>query len=117
MLRATMKRSAMKPYRRKAPTAAERRHLDRVAKMPCLVCGAASTVHHVTSDGCQRLARVHCRITPLCPAHHMIQFGPKGSVEALGHAGFTATYGIDLLAVADDLWAESVERESRKVAA
>jgi len=28
-------------------------------------------------------------------------------VEALGHAGFTATYEIDLLAEADRLWRES----------
>lgn len=91
---------------RKAPTAAERRHLGRIAAMGCLVCGREATVHHVTSDGYQRLSRTHERIVPLCPVHHMIQFGPRESVEALGHAGFTATYGIDLLAVADRLWAE-----------
>jgi len=101
---APLKRSAMKPYRRAAPTAAERRHLDRVAQMGCLVCGQPSTVHHVTSDGYQRLTRTHERIVPLCPRHHMIQFGPRESVEALGHAGFRDAYDIDLLAVAKDLW-------------
>lgn len=101
----------MKVKPRKAPTAAEKRHLRRVAETGCLVCGEPSTVHHVTSDGFQRLTRTHERITPLCPVHHMIQFGPKVSVEALGHAGFTATYGIDLLAVATRLWAESQELE------
>lgn len=90
--------------RRKPTTAVERRHLDRVASMGCLVCEMPSTVHHVTSDGFQRLTRTHRRVVPLCPRHHMIQFGPRESVEALGHAGFTATYGIDLLAVADQLW-------------
>lgn len=101
----------IKVKRRKATTAVERRHLDRVAAMPCLVCGAPSTVHHVTSDGYQRLTRTHERVAPLCPRHHMIQWGPRDSVEALGHAGFTATYGIDLLAVADALWAQSQEIE------
>lgn len=101
------RKTRMKPTRRKAPTAAERRHLARVAALPCLVCGDASTVHHVTSDGYQRLTRTHERIVPLCPVHHMIQFGPRESVEALGHAGFTVAYGIDLLAVADRLWAQS----------
>lgn len=96
----------MKRTRRRAPSAAERRHLERVAAMGCLVCDMPSTVHHVTSDGAQRLTRSHERIVPLCPKHHMIQFGPRESVEALGHAGFTATYGIDLLAVADRLWSE-----------
>lgn len=68
-------------------------------------------MHHVASDGYQRLTRTHELIVPLCPAHHMIQFGPRGSVEALGHAGFEAVYGIDLLAVARVLWGESVSLE------
>lgn len=110
--RTSLKRSPMKVKRRKPPTAIERRHLQRVADMGCLVCGRPSTVHHVTSDGYQRLARVHKRTVPLCPTHHMIQFGPHESVEALGHAGFTATYGIDLLAVADRLWSESMKMEA-----
>jgi hypothetical protein len=112
MRRTTLKRSPMKVKPRKAPTAAERRHLARVATMGCLVCGEPSTVHHVTSDGFQRLTRTHERVTPLCPRHHMIQFGPHESVERLGHAGFNATYGVDLLAAADWLWAESQKREA-----
>lgn len=95
-----------KPKPRKATTAVERRHLDRIAASGCLVCGCEATIHHVTSDGYQRLTRTHERVVPLCPRHHMIQWGPKESVEALGHAGFTVTYGIDLLAVAKRLWAE-----------
>lgn len=115
LARATsIRRAPMKPYRRKPTTAAERRHLDRVAAMPCLVCGAASTVHHVTSDGYQRLTRTHRRTVPICPKHHMIQFGSRESVEALGHAGFAATYDIDLLAVADRLWAESASEEAAR---
>jgi len=57
-------------------------------------------VHHVTSDGYKRITRSNWLVTPLCPAHHQIQWGPRESVEALGHAGFTQAYGIDLLAVA-----------------
>jgi hypothetical protein len=102
----------MRPTRRKATTAVERCHLDRVAAMGCLVCGLPVTIHHVTSDGHQRLTRTHQRIVPLCPTHHMIQFGPHESVEALGHAGFTATYGIDLLEVADALWRQSQAMEA-----
>jgi len=98
----------MKVARRKAPTAAERRHLTRVAAMPCLVCESPSTVHHVTSDGYQRLTRTHERIVPLCPRHHMIQFGSLESVEALGHAGFTDAYGIDLLERAKQLWESGI---------
>lgn len=106
-----LRRAPMKVKRRKASTAIERRHLGRVADMGCLVCGGRSTVHHVTSDGMKRLTRTHERVVPLCPTHHMIQFGPRESVEALGHAGFEATYGIDLLAAATVLWAQSQEIE------
>lgn len=85
---------------RKPPTAAEKRHMQRVAEMPCLVCGAQATVHHVTSDGYKRITRSNWLVVPLCPIHHQIQWGPRESVEALGHRGFTERYGIDLLAVA-----------------
>lgn len=100
----------LKPRPGAAPTAAERRHMDRVAGLPCLVgaaCAGRVTLHHVSSDGFQRIARSHQRIVPLCERHHQIQHGPRESVEALGHAGFTATYGIDLLAEADRLWRDS----------
>ena len=92
-----------------APTASEKRHIARVAEMPCLQCGARSTVHHVTAraDAPGRLTRSHERIVPLCPRHHQIQHGPRESVEALGHRGFYATYGIDLLAEAKALWRAS----------
>ena len=86
------------------PTKEERRHMDRVASQGCLVCGGPATIHHVTSDGYKRIARSHKRVTPLCSLHHLIQHGPKESVEALGHAGFKRRYGVDLLVVADDLW-------------
>lgn len=81
--------------------------MGRVAALGCLVCRAPATIHHVTSDGFARITRSHQRTVPLCPVHHQIQYGPRESVEALGHAGFTATYGIDLLAEADRLWSEN----------
>jgi hypothetical protein len=94
--------------RKPAKSAAEKRHMDRVAAMGCLVSGKPATLHHVsaTIHG-GRIARSHKRVVPLAPEYHLIQHGPKTSVEALGHGGFFTTYGIDLLAVADRLWAES----------
>lgn len=96
-----------KPKAGAAPTADEKRHMGRIVRLGCLVCSAPATVHHVTSDGFQRIARSHRRTVPLCPRHHQIQHGPHESVEALGHARFTEVYGIDLLATADRLWRES----------
>jgi len=89
----------------------ERFHVERVAAMGCLVCGRPSTVHHVTgyADKMGRLMRSDWRIVPLCPTHHLIQHGPRESVEALGHQGFALRHGIDLLAVSDHLWEQSCE--------
>ena len=89
--------------------------MDRVAAMGCLVSGRPATLHHVTAsiEG-GRVARSHKRVVPLAPEYHLIQWGPKSSVEALGHRGFYLTYGIDLLTIADWLWSESekLEREA-----
>ncbi len=88
--------------------------MDRVATLDCLAMGSVAypcagriTLHHVSSDGNQRIARSHKRVVPLCERHHLIQHGPHESVEATGHAGFTAMYGVDLLAESDRLWEES----------
>ena len=88
----------------KPPTVTEKRHMARIADLPCLVCGGQSTVHHVTAkiEG-GRIQRRHDRVVPLCPRHHQIQHGPRESVEALSHRGFWLTYGIDLLAEAERL--------------
>jgi hypothetical protein len=87
-------------------------HLARVATMRCLVqaCHYPATVHHVTgyADRAGRLARSDRLVVPLCPRHHQIQHGPRFSVEALGHRGFFRQYGIDLLAEAQRIEAESV---------
>lgn len=83
--------------------------MGRIAALPCLVCGAASTVHHVTaySDRRGRFTRSHRLVTPLCPSHHLIQHGPFESVEALGHQKFMAVHEVDLFAEAVRLWGES----------
>lgn len=107
-------RKALRRSKGVRPTAEERRHMDRVAALGCLVSGKPATLHHVTSDGFKRIARSHRRVVPLAPEYHLIQHGPQTSVEALGHAGFTATYGIDLFAEGDRLWAESERIESER---
>lgn len=104
---------------KKPPTAAEKRHMARVAEMPCLVSGRSPvTLHHVTgyADRMGRFARSHKLVVPLAPEYHLIQHDPFQtlSVEALGHRGFFEEWGIDLLAVAMRLWDESeqLEREA-----
>ena len=94
-----LRRTALRAKPRYKPVAAERHH-DRVADLPCVACGAypPNTVHHVTgyADKPGRFSRDDFLVVPLCPAHHLIQHGPKQSVEALGHQGFFEEWGIDL---------------------
>lgn len=102
---------------KRAPTAVEKRHMDRVAGLGCYVCDAPATIHHVTATiHGGRITRSHRRVVPLCPEHHQVQFGPRESVEALGHRGFFTTYGIDLLKLADELWLVSEAAELRQAA-
>lgn len=95
-------------------TAAEKRHMDYVAQQGCLECGRPATVHHVTgyADRMGRFSRSDRLVVPLCPMHHQAVFDPYASapvsVERLGHKGFYEEHGIDLLAEAKRLEAESV---------
>lgn len=96
----------------------EKRHIERVAAMGCLVSGRPATVHHVTgyADRIGRLPRSHMRIVPLAPEYHQAVYDnasmPK-SVEMLGHRGFYREHGIDLLAEAERLWTDSQALERR----
>jgi hypothetical protein len=107
--RSLLKRGGPIKVRRRSVPAAEKRHIARVAGLPCLVSGEPATVHHVTgyADRAGRITRSDRRVVPLAPRFHLIQWGPKTSVEALGHRGFFITYGIDLLSEADRLWRET----------
>lgn len=92
------------------PTASEKRHMARVAQLPCLVSGRRPvTVHHVTAyaDRMGRFSRSHSLIVPLAAEYHLIQCGPE-SVEALGHCGFYARHGVDLFFEAQRLRDESI---------
>lgn len=90
---------------KRALTKAEKAFHAKVRAMPCLVCGASATLHHVTghADRMGRVSRREDRVVPLCPVHHQVIYGPRESVEALGHRGFYLTYGIDLMAEAERL--------------
>lgn len=98
----------------KPPTAAEIEHRERVRRLPCLVSGKNATPHHVTgyADRMGRFTRNHRWLVPLADEYHQKVWDPKASdpisVEGLGHRGFFKKYGIDLLAEARRLEAESV---------
>ena len=100
----------MRPKAGAEPTAAERRHWDRVAANGCVVSGKAGTIHHVTgyADRIGRISRSHRLVVCLAPEYHFPDWGPLISVEALGHRGFYQEHGVDLFARAQKEEAISV---------
>lgn len=63
-------------------TAAERKHMDAVASLPCLICGATPvSLHHVRRYG---ETRKHSKVVPLCYTHHQ---GTAG-IHTLGKREF-----------------------------
>lgn len=91
------RRTPLKAKRRYKPVELERFH-HWVAAHGCLVSGEEATLHHVTgySDRPGRFSRDEWLVVPLAPRFHLIQHGPRWSVEALGHQGFFRIHGIDL---------------------
>lgn len=84
------------------PTADEQRHLDRVGKMPCIVCElfydveTPATIHHC--DG-KTKPEAHFKVLPLCGPHHQIA-SPTGEWATrhapgrrAGKAAFEDAYG------------------------
>ncbi len=79
-------------------TAAERRHLDRVAALGCCICGRPAAIHHVPPF--QRRAgddrarhRNHRYVIPLCGRHH--QTGGYGVAIHAGRVGWANRHGTE----------------------
>lgn len=101
----------LKPRAKEAPTKDERLHMDRIAKMGCLVCGAQANIHHVMGKGgcilnSRKLRRRdHRFVAPLCQEHH--QTG-KDSVHDMGSERlFKEVHEIDLIKWSHEEWNKS----------
>ena len=90
-------------------TAAEKRHMGRVAALCCMLCrflrladDTPAIVHHLRT-GQGRMRAAHQDTIPLCPPHH--QFSGFG-LHDMGRSEFETTYGISetgLLAMTNNL--------------
>ncbi|MGV7119616.1 hypothetical protein [Sphingopyxis sp. 550A] len=99
----------IKPRYNPKPNAAERRHKDRVKRMPCCGCGrrGPSDAHHtlLPVPG-KRWRRDHEFIVPVCKDCHQ---GTNG-IHGIGHEGLWCDrVGVDTAAIATRLRAESIE--------
>lgn len=86
-------------------TAAERRHMNRVAELGCAVCrrmgyeGTPAELHHPRAGtGAGRRAS-HFDVIPLCPEHHRGKTGLHG----LGTKGFPKHWGFTEQDLLDDV--------------
>jgi len=84
---------------------AERRHLNSLAGLGCILCdhlgtpGTPAEIHHLRSGAGMAQRSSHYRAIPLCPEHHRGKTGFHG----LGMRAFEHRYGVgeeDLLALA-----------------
>lgn len=84
-------------------------HLAYVASLPCAVpgCGRAASVHHLRVKGADAAAGRRAGdnfAVPVCQPHHQ-------GVEGIHHYGHESKWwrdiGVDPLALAAQLWAES----------
>lgn len=75
------------------PNAAEQRHMDRLAQMPCLVTGRKPVVlHHVMKAPGKRCRRDHRFVVPLVPEMH--NMGPDSVHELGSEALFERKHGL-----------------------
>ena len=77
--------------KRKAATPAERKHMDAVAAMGCVICLMPACVHHVRRHG-EKKDNMKC--IPLCPKHH--QHGAVGVAIHEGRESWEANHGSEL---------------------
>ena len=91
----------MRNKQKAAPNAHEKRHMDYVASLGCVVCGRPGAIHHIMHMAGKARRRDHRYIVCLCHDHHQ---GDAG-VHGLGsEAAFKRLYGIDLPVMATKLW-------------
>ena len=83
-------------------SAAGKRHMGRVAQLPCAICGALPVeVHHIR-EGQGAAQRAQDTLTvPLCTYHHR---GAEG-IHGLGRKGFYMRHKVDEI----DLLAQTIE--------
>lgn len=82
---------------------AAKRHLGRVASLPCVLCGAMPVEIHHIREGQGAAQKAQDTLTvPLCPEHHR---GASG-IHGLGRKGFYMRYKRDEL----DLLADTLEK-------
>ena len=83
---------------KKKPTKAEKKHMDRVANMGCIVCvnlnygETPAELHHI-SNGAMGKRASNWEVIPLCPEHH--RNGGYGVAVHQGRAQWESNFGTE----------------------
>jgi len=83
---------------KKPATAAEKRHMGRVAALGCLVCRRETQLHHIRDGVGMSQRSSHYLTIPLCIEHHLGDFSIHKSPRE-----FKAIYGSELDMLADTI--------------
>lgn len=81
-------------------TKAEKKHMDRVAELGCIVCmnlgtpGTPASIHHIRTGKGRSQRATHFEVLPLCPFHH--QQGGYGNAIHAGQKAWEANFGTEL---------------------
>ena len=80
---------------KKSATPTEKRYLERVAGLGCIICNAPANVHHIREGQGVGMRASHYLTIPLCREHHQGEFSIHNSRRE-----FQNVYGneLDLLA-------------------
>lgn len=81
--------------------AKERRHMQKVAELGCIICGAPAQIHHAKTH--MGGGRDHLQVIPLCVNHH--NAGIYGTSFHAGKRVWEDKFGME-----DDLLAEVAMR-------
>lgn len=71
----------------------EKRHLNKLAEMGCIICGAPANIHHPRFCVGMSQRSPHFLGIALCPWHH--QQGPYGQSIHSGQAAFEKNFGTE----------------------
>ena len=78
---------------RKAATKAEKAHMDKVARLGCIICGGPACLHHPRMGQGLGQRASHYDVIPLCYLHH--QGGGYGVAIHAGQKEFERLYGTE----------------------
>lgn len=87
-------------------TREEKRHLDKVAGLGCIICGAQAEIHHPRFAAGMSQRSPHFLAIPLCPMHHRL--GGYGEALHQGQGLFERNHMSEV-----EMLAETIRRLTR----